>query len=305
MYLCEVKIIFIINPISGTRSKSDIPGQIQLFCKRHQLTYRICDSDITGRYSQVSSIIADDLFTHVCIIGGDGTVSQAIGALRHLPVIFAIIPCGSGNGLAYAAGIPSQVNKALNLLLHGSVETIDAMQLNDRFTCMLSGMGADAQVATEFSQEHKRGLITYTKLVWKQFWNPVYYDFTVKTEEGIIRTKAWFVSIANSNQFGNHITIAPKASLRDGLLDIIIVTPMAKPILVLKLLQQLVFGRPAKWQAAEKTKGVLYLQSRGCTVTAHKPVPLHLDGEPAGTTTVLNCSIIPGCFRLLCGRSVV
>ena len=109
---------------------------------------------------------------------------------------------------------------------------------------MLCGLGFDAKVAHDFAQQPKRGLITYIKLVVKNFFSAKTYPFEIQLAKQSFTTDAYFISIANSNQFGNNFTIAPKASLSDGLLDIVIVTDQNKLSLLLQTLKQVSGGKP-------------------------------------------------------------
>jgi diacylglycerol kinase family enzyme len=113
-------------------------------------------------------------------------------------------------------------------------------------------------------------------------------------------TEAYFISIANSNQFGNNFTIAPKASLSDGLLDVVIVTSQNKLSVVLQTLRQ-VSGRN-KLQpetSIDKNKAVIYFQTNNITIANKSNAPLHIDGEPAETPEKIIVRIKPGCFRLI------
>ena len=64
------------------------------------------------------------------IAGGDGTVSQVVGSLMDLNLNFGIIPCGSGNGLAYTAKIPKEPAKALDIIFNGKPSAIDGFYIN-------------------------------------------------------------------------------------------------------------------------------------------------------------------------------
>ena len=97
------------------------------------------------------------------IAGGDGTINQSVGHLRDLDVQFGIIPCGSGNGLAFSAGISKNPEKALQIIFNGKSQFVDAFKINKKFACMLCGLGFDAQVAHDFANDPKRGLMTYVK----------------------------------------------------------------------------------------------------------------------------------------------
>jgi diacylglycerol kinase (ATP) len=97
------RIIYIINPIAGTRTKKDLQQFIQEKTKEKKILYYIFPSVASGDYSFLQSIIREERITDVVIAGGDGTVSQVVSSLMKEDVNFGIIPCGSGNGLALAA----------------------------------------------------------------------------------------------------------------------------------------------------------------------------------------------------------
>ena len=101
---------------------------------------------------------------------------------------------------------------------------------------MLTGIGFDAKVAHEFAGSLNAGL-ELMLLVGKNFFSAKAYHFTIECNGLKFSTEAFFISIANSNQFGNNFTIAPKALLSDGLLDVVIVKKTAKPLLLIQSYQ--------------------------------------------------------------------
>ncbi|MEI9935317.1 MAG: diacylglycerol kinase family protein [Ferruginibacter sp.] len=101
--------------------------------------------------------------TDIVICGGDGTVNKIAASLSGIEINIGIIPVGSGNGLAFAAKIPVNVNKALDIIFAGNASYIDACSINGSFSCVLSGLGFDALVAHDFAKQNKRGLTTYVK----------------------------------------------------------------------------------------------------------------------------------------------
>ena len=238
--------------------------------------------------------------TDVVMAGGDGTVNQVVSDLRETGVNFGIIPLGSGNGLAFCAGIPKSPAKAIDIVLNGTTADVDAFKINNKFSCMLSGLGFDAQVAHDFANKASRGLLTYTQQSLFQYFKAHPYQFEIVLDNFSFYTDAFFISIANSNQFGNHFTIAPKASLDDGLLDIVIVQKMNKAKLPFAVLRQ-VRGNNQLQQLVENMaeKNILYFQTPSLTIRNLKHAPLHIDGEPAETTEEFKVEIIRKCFRLI------
>ena len=239
----QQRIIYIINPIAGTRTKKNLQQFIQEKTKEKKIPFHIFPSVASGDYSFLQSIIEEERITDVVIAGGDGTVSQVVSSLMKEELNFGIIPCGSGNGLALAAKISKQPAKALDVIFNGKASAIDGFYVNKQFACMLCGVGFDAKVAHEFAQQPKRGLRTYASLVGKNFFSISPYHFTIESNGMEFSTEAFFISVANSNQFGNNFTIAPKALLSDGLLDIVIVKKAAKPALLYNLVKQIFAGK--------------------------------------------------------------
>lgn len=304
MYLADQvsmrHIIYIINPISGTRTKKDLREFIEKQTTGQKIPFLVFPSVASGDYSFLLPVIKENKTTDVVIAGGDGTVSQVVSSLLNTPVNFGIIPCGSGNGLAYAAGISKQPAKALEVVFNGTASPVDGFLINDHFSCMLCGLGFDAKVAHDFAQQSKRGLMTYVKQVFKNFFAAKPYAFELKFGSRTLQTDAFFISIANSNQFGNNFTIAPKASLSDGLLDIVVATSQNKLSLFFQTLKQVSGRNQLQTETViDKKKAVIYFQAAKLQINNLSQAPLHIDGDPAETPEKVNIEIKKQCFRLI------
>jgi diacylglycerol kinase family enzyme len=170
---------------------------------------------------------------------------------------------------------------------------------------MLCGLGFDAKVAHDFARTNRRGLIVYVQHVFKNFFTAKPYSFTIFLHEKIFETEAYFISIANSNQFGNHFTIAPKASLIDGLLDIVIVTKQSKIALLYNTIKQ-VIGKNDYLQMGEmdKERSILYFQTSEIKISNHNRAPMHIDGEPVETEEDIHAVVQEKCFKLLAAANI-
>lgn len=294
------KFIFLVNPISGTVKKHGVVEMIHAEAAARSLIYEIVSTRADANYTEVKQKIIAEGITHVGIVGGDGTVNTVVNALRDVNVEFGIIPMGSGNGLALAAGISKNSLSALKLLIEGKSKLIDAFLINNQFSCMLSGIGFDAQVAHDFANKASRGLMTYTRQTLLNYFKTGTYFFEVAVNGFSFSTDAFFISVANSNQFGNKVTIAPQASLSDGLLDIVIVQKMNKALLPFAVFNQL-RGVNKIQQLAEEAikKNIIYFQADALTIKNFGKAPLHIDGEPKQTAEQFNVQIIKNCFKLI------
>ena len=165
---------------------------------------------------------------------------------------------------------------------------------------MLCGLGFDAQVAHDFANDPKRGLMTYVKKTVANFFSAKSYPFILTIGEKEIKTNAFLISIANSNQFGNHFTIAPQASLTDGLLDIVVMTKQNKfSVLIQALMQVGGFNKLKEFDVMNEKAAVLYFQTNELEIRNSKEAPMHIDGDPVETMKKLRIKMLAGCFRMI------
>jgi YegS/Rv2252/BmrU family lipid kinase len=295
----ERKIVYLVNPISGTGKKDVIQKLIETKTKEAGINFDILQTNIDGDYDFLKHRIERENITDVVLAGGDGTVNSVVSQFYKTNVTFGIIPLGSGNGLAFGAGIPKNPEKALDVIFKGHVGSVDAFMINNYFSCMLSGLGFDAQVAHDFATKASRGLLTYTQQSLVQYFKASPYQFQIVLDNFSFYSDAFFISIANSNQFGNHFTIAPKADLDDGLLDIVIVQKMHKAKLPFAILKQIRGNNDLQQLVDDMTeKNILYFQTPSLVIKNLKHAPFHVDGEPTETAQEFKIELIRKCFKL-------
>jgi diacylglycerol kinase (ATP) len=293
------RIAFLINPISGTSTKEGLEQMLVKQCREAGIQHFVIHTARTTTADLLMMQLADFGATDLVACGGDGTVNLAASAISQTDINLGIIPVGSGNGLARTASIPLNPAKAFEVVLNGKLQPTDAFNVNDTFACMLSGIGLDAEVAERFSHSHRRGLITYTTQALIQFFKTQPVQFEVEIDGFRFFTDAFFISIANSNQFGNNVTIAPLASLCDGLLDVIIVQKMPKATLPFALLGQLRHNHHMKnWAEKIGKQSILYFQTPEITIGNPKHAPIHIDGDPFPAGDRAHFKVIPNAFNL-------
>ena len=294
------KFIYFINPISGIKGKVLLQKIIKKKTAEKGIPFEILQTNVAGEYAYLKEKIALEKITDIIVCGGDGTVNQIANVIQGININVGIIPMGSGNGLAFAAKIPKRIDRALEIIFAGKAEFIDSFYINKKFSCMLCGLGFDAQVAHDFARQQKRGLTTYVKQSTKNFFAAKTYPFELSLDGRVINTDAFFISIANSNQFGNNFTIAPQASLHDGLLDIVVVNKMSKLRMVWTILKQIRNGQVRLYEDKKYHRNdIHYFQTKKLTINNPQLAPLHIDGDPAETASVFEIEIIEKAFKLI------
>lgn len=297
----ERKLIYLVNPISGNKNKARIINELKKYSTDKNLHWDIFETNKQGNYDFVIEKIRKEKITDIVIVGGDGSVNQAVSALHKEDVCFGIIPFGSGNGLARAVGIPMNTKQAFEIIAKGESKFTDAFLVNGHlYGCMLTGVGFDAKVAHEFASSTQRGLKTYVQKVISNFFNIKPYLFEIEAEGFKFTTEAFFLSIANGNQFGNNFTIAPKASVNDGLLDIVVVQKMKKRKLLAAIIKQISGKNELQdYIGRAESKDILYLQRPKLKIKNTALAPIHIDGEPIDTAKEFEIEILRNNFKLI------
>ncbi|MBK8926603.1 MAG: YegS/Rv2252/BmrU family lipid kinase [Crocinitomicaceae bacterium] len=288
------KLLFIINPISGVGKKNIIPPLIEKYLDHQKFSYEIAYTNHRGHAREIAH---EAKLKHdaVIAIGGDGSVNETGSALVDSACALGIIPCGSGNGLARYANIPLNHIKAIQRINRFEKTAIDTGLVNDTVFLGTCGFGFDAHVAKKFDEYHKRGFISYIKLVLREFgkYEPEVFIFT--DQKTSIRHRAFMCSVANSGEFGNGFKISPLSELTDGKFELILLDKIKKSQLT-----------AVAWKFF---KGKIH-QSNHCTVHSFEnsasiltesgtEIDFHVDGEPAGCAEKFTIQIKPSSLILI------
>jgi diacylglycerol kinase (ATP) len=289
--------IVFINPISGTKNKENTRTLIESALTKSGFTYQFLPTDRDGNYNFLPLKIETEKITDIIICGGDGTLNNIASYLQNTKVNVGIVPMGSGNGLAFTAGIPKAPKKAMDVILNGKAKYIDAFMVNDTFGCHNFGVGFDAKVAHEFAEGKNRGPFNYIKLAAKNYFKAKPHVFKVQVNDTTLEVDAFFIAVLNGNQFGNQLTIAPKAILSDGLLDVVVVKKANKFDMFFKVIKQLTRGKVVSESNDKKT--IHYFQTKKIVILNPEKALLHIDGEPKKAVEKIEIEIIEKAFKLL------
>ncbi|HRY33480.1 MAG TPA: YegS/Rv2252/BmrU family lipid kinase [Bacteroidales bacterium] len=217
------EVLFILNPVSGKGHPDEINALIRKHAGLGEDAYRIAITDHPGHAVALAAAAAAGGADLVVAVGGDGSVNQVASALVDTNTAMGIIPAGSGNGLARQLGIPLDPVQALRVIGRRKTACIDTATANGTFFVSMAGVGFDALVAEKFARAKTRGFFTYLRIILAEFrkYKPRKYELLFDGKR--MRYRAFMISFANSGQFGYNTSIAPDASLSDGMLDICVV----------------------------------------------------------------------------------
>ncbi|MCQ2317643.1 MAG: diacylglycerol kinase family lipid kinase [Bacteroidales bacterium] len=218
------RIIFIVNPISGHHDKSKFPAIVESLIDKNKYDYTIAFTEYGGHAKELTTNAIADGFDEIAAVGGDGTINEVATTMIGSEQTFAVVPYGSGNGLARHLHLPLKPEKIITEIINKGIKSkIDTAKVNGVPYISIAGVGFDALIADYFAKDPNRGFRTYVKFITEEYPRFKESDYTLILDDNEkIECKALFIAFANSNQFGYNAKVSPHASLNDGLLDVCI-----------------------------------------------------------------------------------
>ncbi len=286
------KILFIINPISGTGKQRSVEDLILKYLDHNYFEYKIAYTKMAGDGIRLSKEALDKNFDTIVAVGGDGSINEIATAIVNSKVCLGIIPTGSGNGLANHLNIPLNLASAIEILNRNKVANIDTATINQQLFISIAGMGFDGLISKKYAKVKKRGFWPYFRLVTEEFNNykPKSYKMIIDGEKMDIR--ALMINFANTDQFGYNTSIAPHAKINDGLIDVCIL--QKPPLIKLPFLVNLLFLKKI-----HRSKFMQLIKAREVIVYQKKNRWVNVDGEAVKTGTKLKIIVHPSSLKVI------
>ena len=288
----KITIKFIVNPISGTKNKDEMPTLIEQTIDKSKFDYQVCFTEYAGHAAEMARQCVNDGIDICVAVGGDGTVNEVARSLVHSQTALGIIPCGSGNGLGRHLCLPLDAKKAMEIINHAQIESFDYGLINGMPFFCTCGMGFDAFISLKFAEAGKRGPITYVENVLKEGLKYKPETYVVEDETGVHRHKAFLIACANAAQYGNNAYIAPGASMKDGMMDVTIMEPfdaLDAPTIAYDM-----FSKTLNQNSKIKT-----FKAKRIHIHRNAPGAIHFDGDPMMTNADVDVELKPQGIRII------
>lgn len=289
-------IAFIINPISGSKqtqsAKRKLPKLIMQLLDSEQWLPNIAFTEYAGHATELAHQYARMGFDAVVAVGGDGTVNEVARGLRDTQTAMGILPMGSGNGFARHLNIPIRVNKAIEMLNHSEPISVDYGLANGKLFVSTCGTGFDALIADHFAGSSKRGFATYLQNILKDAFSYSPQTYHIVGDGLDVTHKAFLITFANANQWGYEALIAPKASIQDGKMDIMMMSSHA-------LLGSAALALRLFAGSIDDSHFMDTLRAKEITLERESEAPFHLDGDPVPMEKDIHIKIVADGLRVL------
>jgi len=287
-------ILFIINPISGVGKKNRLPLLIEEHLDHSKYNYKIVYTQYRKHGQEIAAAEKSN-YNVIVAVGGDGSVNEIGSALVGSDCALAIIPCGSGNGLARHANIPLKSIDAIARINIFNQTRIDTGKVNEHIFLGTCGFGFDAYIAKKFDEFNKRGFLSYVRLVLREYRKYQQLNYKITIQNKSFEKKAFLCSVANSSQFGNGFTLSPFSDLQDGKFELIFLSKVKLinlPFIVGKFFRKRI-------NQSRHFESVTFENEIRIELQESQLTYFHLDGEPMDKTGVFDIKILPASLILI------
>lgn len=273
------KTFVILNPVAG--SVGDVATLVERI--RNLLDAEVCITAEPGGAMQSAKTALRKRYDMVVAAGGDGTLNEVVNGLREdtSSIVVGLIPLGTGNDFARTLDLPTEVDKAIALLLAGRTRAIDLVRVTSdemRYFVNVSTGGFSGLVDEKLTPEMKKtwGPLAYLRSATAALPELRAYRTTVLLDNAESFTlNLCDVVIANGRYVAGGMRIAPEASVDDGLLDIILIQERS-PAELAFLAAQVALGNHLSSDA------IVFRRAAKVTVNSQPGMSFNVDGELVG-----------------------
>ena len=286
------KILCIINPISGGHNKTAIIKAIPKLLNENIFDVSITLTKRIGHAAKIAQKAAETNTDIVVAVGGDGTINEIASQLVNTDTTLAIIPCGSGNGLARDLGISLHYRKAIRQINSLNTKKIDVGVCNNQYFFSLTGIGYDAKVAYDFNRGRKRKFLGYAWAILKDYFYAKDQYYEIELDDEKVTGNFFFIAIANCSQWGYGVKVAPGAQLDDGVFHVNLcknpsllhLTPF-----IIKMLSGKIYT--SKYSTFKTCKKIIF--------TSNRKFFYHLDGDAKGVSRKIEVEILDKALNVI------
>lgn len=289
-----MKLLFIINPISGSTDKTFLFDYINQLEKDGEIELYSYETQPEGNEDKIKERLDSFNPNRVVVAGGDGTIQLVCKCMieSKSTASLGIVPTGSANGLATSMNLPKDLNRAL-LVAANSLKTqpIDVLLIDEKHYCVhLFDLGINALLIKYYEADETRGMFGYSKHMFAAISDSKTYNFSIITEKGTIETAAQVVICTNGNKFGTGVKIS-NGSISDGYFDITVIEEFSLEEIIKSGLS--LFDIQLTDDQFEKC-----IKSKETTITTNEPVPFQIDGEYIGEVEKVQVKILESAIKI-------
>lgn len=289
-----MKLLFVVNPISGGIDKEPFLKEAIHFCEYYNIEYHVFKTTGKNDELELKKVLEDFKPDKVASAGGDGSTLFTGVALLNTGIPMGIIPLGSANGMAIELNVNTDPMLALkDLVISEYIKDLDLILVNDEHYCLHIGdIGINAQIVDKYSKDSQRGMKTYAKYFAEEVFKKNYIKYEL-TADGIkYEGNTLMIAICNARKFGTGVPLNSDGSPFDGEFELVILDKIDS----IGLLQAGLSAFDEKYFNKDNRK---VIKCKEATIRFPEKNLLQLDGEIIGELDEIRLKILKGAIQFI------
>ncbi|MDW5290377.1 diacylglycerol/lipid kinase family protein [Formosa sp. PL04] len=289
-----MKLLFVVNPISGGVNKEPFLEEAQGLCNNYGIEFFVFKTTGTDDDKKLEAVLKTFKPDKVVSVGGDGTTLFTAIVLQHTNLPMGIIPLGSANGMAIELEVQQKPIEALkDIIMSDVIGELDMVVVNDLYYSIHIGdVGINAAIVNAYDKDEKRGMATYVKYFIEALSTVEHFKMTIECNNEILHTEGIMVGICNSRKYGTGVPINLNGNPMDGLFEIVIIEDFN----VNSLISAGLSSFNEKFSDSEYKTTISTTKAK---ISFETPRLLQLDGEIIGEFKTLDISVLKGSVKFI------
>ena len=289
-----MKLLFVVNPISGGVDKEPFLIEAKALCKKYGVDYHIFKTTGKDDEKNLNDVLQNYKPDRVASVGGDGTTLFTSIALLNTSIPIGIIPFGSANGMATELFVNLKPIEALkDIIMSKVIGNLDLVKVNDMYYSVHIGdVGVNAQIVESYERDKNRGMATYAKYFIEEPKGIKNFDIKIEANGKTIKEKGVMLGICNSRKYGTGVPLNIEGNPMDGKFELVIIKNIDSNLL-------LKAGLSRFDENFYDSQNGIVISTQKAEISFDQPRLLQLDGEVIGKFDKLKIEILKGAIKLI------
>ena len=275
-------IHFIANP--KAKSTTAVLAEIEERLTRENVPYTVhIGANKEETQSVTAELTAGPSPVTVIAVGGDGTLNDVLSGITNFETtVLGLVPAGTGNDFAAAAGIPEGA-AALDLILANEPKPTDFIDCKRQRSINIAGLGIDVDIIERCTGRKENGKkMSYFRSLILSLLTYRGQKIEVTADGASFETSAYIAAVCNGKRLGGGIPLCPVADMGDGKLDLVVVDSprlYRLPLLLIKLMSGKILTERITRHILCDTASIRQLSGRNVQIDGELVVTPRLETE--------------------------
>jgi len=294
----------VYNPVAGRFPSGLLTERAAELLRNHGWQIHLKKSLYNGYISELARQAVEEEMDVFLVVGGDGSVNQAISGLMDTPTALGVLPAGTANVWAQELGLPGlswtrwmALEESAHRLAEAPIRNVDIGMCNQHPFLLWAGVGLDAFVVhhVEPRKRWEKMFASWqygASLIWNaSFWRGM--NLRVEVEGNLISGHFLLGVVSNIHLYaGGLAQLSPNARLDDGYFDLW----LFKGETIADTIQRALAMFSGRHLQSDQFINIPF---QSIHIESDSPMFLQIDGEPFDAEDGVNIRVRPKALRVL------